>query len=185
LNKHQPKKTGHDKNGYPAIPPWGTAKLWHEINQSFALHLKLFHDQLIQARLYAKLIKKNFQRIFPLMDNLCSKTCPVCIEACCVHAKPWYDFKDLVYLHLCKLPIPTAQPIGQLKDSCRYLTPNGCNLPRQIRPWICTWYLCPTQKTILNLCPSTKSLPIDSTLTQIKAYRKTLENEFIQKITDN
>jgi hypothetical protein len=32
----------------------------------------------------------------------------------------------------------------------RYWKPKGCVLPRMSRPWICTWYLCPTQKAILE-----------------------------------
>ena len=176
------KKKHYNKVDGPTMPPWSTPLLWQEINQSLAIHLRLHHDHLIRARISARLIQKNFQRLFPLMEDLCLKVCLICKEKCCRHAKPWYDFRDLIYLHLCELDPPNAQPIGHVNNSCRYLTSDGCGLPREIRPWICTWYICPDQNNILKMGPYTQNQAINSTLLQIKSQRKTLENEFIQAI---
>lgn len=166
------------------LPPWPTSMLWAEINQSLAIHLRLYHDHLIRARGYARLIQKDFRRLYPLMDELCSKTCPTCNEICCCHAKPWYDFRDLVYLHICGLQPPCAQPIGQVKDSCRYLTDSGCNLSREKRPWICTWYICPEQKALLDKELFPKGQIVSMALLRIKNHRRILEGEFIKKVAE-
>lgn len=167
-----------------ALPPWSTAVLWEEINQSLDIHLRLYHDHLIRARTYARLIQKDFWRIYPLMDELCSETCPTCEQTCCRRATPYFDFRDLVYLHFCNIQPPHAQPIAQASEQCRYLTANGCDLPREKRPWICTWYICPDQKALLKNDLFPKSQTISMALDRIKAHRKILEGEFVRKVTE-
>jgi hypothetical protein len=166
------------------LPPWSTAVLWEEVNQSLAIHLRLYHDHLIRARTYARLIQKDFWRIYPLMDELCLKTCPTCRRTCCRRAKPYFDFRDLVYLHFCNIQPPYAQPIKNADDKCRYLTSRGCDLPREKRPWICTWYICPDQKRLWENDFFVKGQAVDMALARIKAHRKILEGEFVSKVTE-
>ncbi len=166
------------------LPPWSTPSLWEEINQTLLIHLRLYHDHLIRARGYAGLIRKELRRIYPLMDELCRRTCLQCENICCCHAKPWFDFRDLIYLHICGVEPPDGQPIGHVHDRCRYLETWGCRLSREKRPWICIWYLCPEQKRLLRADFHGQHQSVDATLQQVKAHRKILEKEFIRIVTE-
>lgn len=95
-----------------------------------------------------------------------------------MHAKPYYDFRDLVYLHLCSLEPPAQQPITAKDDNCRYLGSAGCVLSRELRPWICTWYICPEMHSFLGA-----EISIYEVLsTSIKQQRIGLEELFIENI---
>lgn len=178
-----PSEHRHNDNEF-TLPPWSTSVLWEEINQSLVLHLRLYHDHLIRARAYAHLIQRDFWRVYPLMDELCRETCPTCEQTCCCKAKPYFDFRDLVYLHLCGIQPPSAQPIGGAEEKCRYLTAQGCDLPREKRPWICTWYICPDQKVLWENYFFVKGRIIKMALERIKKHRKILEDEFVRKVAE-
>jgi hypothetical protein len=76
-----------------------------------------------------------------------------------------------------------AQPKANLSMPCRYLGPRGCRLPRIARPWICTWYLCPTQTAKLRNGHQAKRKLLNGARAQIKLERNLLENEFIRVIS--
>jgi len=88
-----------------------------------------------------------------------------------------------LFLHFNQQPIPPAQPKANLSMPCRYLGPRGCRLPRITRPWICTWYLCPTQTAKLRNGQQAKRELLNQAMAQIKSERNLLENEFIRVIS--
>ena len=110
-------------------------------------------------------------------------TCRYCPEPCCLTASPWYDFRDLLFLHLNTLEIPQSQPLHDDTNTCCYLGPWGCDLSRITRPWICIWYLCPTQVANLKKRNSQQGDPINQTVSEIKRGRRQLELEFIGVIS--
>ncbi len=142
------------------------------------LHRRNLHDAVNMARnIFADL-----QSTFPLMDELCARTCPKCPEPCCQVAKLWFDFRDLIFLHLNEIHIPDSQPLAHYDDTCRYLGPRGCVLPRQSRPWICTYYLCAVQTARLRKKSRVQLRELDRLLEKIKRNRKKLEDEYIRRI---
>jgi hypothetical protein len=128
----------------------------------------------------ARRISADLKALEPIMDSLCAATCRHCPEPCCLSAKVWYDFKDLLYLHLASLPIAESQPMQRYDQVCSHWRPDGCRIVRSERPWICTWYLCPAQTARLQREQKQVSLELSKTIQAIKNKRLQLENAFIR-----
>lgn len=164
-------------------PPWASYPAWQEANNSVDFHVSRYLTDLKPAIAAARDLRRLVASIFPILNNLCIATCPWCPEPCCLTASPWYDFRDLVFLHLNLLEIPRAQTIYAYRETCRYLSPRGCTLPRITRPWICTWYLCPVQTAYLKKRNRCQWRAFDRRVCEIKHGRKQLEEEFIRVIS--
>lgn len=171
-----------EKHCGPDLLPWGTPVGWNEACFSIKHPLKLHRYQLDKALALAKTLRIQLVSIFSLIDDLCRMSCPWCPDPCCLKANVWFDFKDILFLSLNNGPIPSQQLKARSGDTCRYSGSKGCTLPRITRPWICTWYLCPTQTAILRK----KSRPVrdffSKTLRNIKTCRREMEIEFIKVI---
>lgn len=163
------------------FPPWGSELLWKEANWTIKYLHQRHHHALHRAKNLGKAIHGNLQQLFPLMESLCEAACPQCRACCCRRAKPYFDFRDLIYLHLQGKEIPAAQPIGSTEDHCQYHLPNGCLLPRSDRPWICTWYTCPAHRALLPE-GGWDMTGLDDQLREIKKLRGELEKEFIRVV---
>ncbi len=164
-------------------PPWGSIPSWQEANLSIDFHLKRYYPRLKPALQIARETRIRLESIFPLLGDLCMMTCPRCPDACCLSASPWYDLRDLIFLHFNRLSIPLFQTISDIKETCCYLSHKGCTLPRITRPWICTWYLCPAQTANVKDRSANQWPTLSRVLGDIKARRKQLEDEFIRVIS--
>ena len=130
----------------------------------------------------AGLLETQLKTLFPILDELCINTCPRCPEPCCLTAKVWFDFRDLLFLHLTRKAVPLSPPLAAVEDTCRYSGHNGCLLPRSSRPWICTWYLCPAQTAILRKRDRHQYDALHRIVKEIKILREELEEEFIRVV---
>ena len=139
-------------------------------------------DKLSSVVTMASLARVRLESIFNILDGLCIETCPHCPDPCCLHASPWFDFRDLIFLHLNARAIPVSQPIEVLNATCRYFSPRGCTLARICRPWICTWYLCSVQTANLNNRRSNQKKSLTFAVNEIKAFRNEIENTFVRVI---
>ena len=173
------KKQLH-KGGADLAPPWRTREAWREANHSIARHINLHRDRLKGLEDVALDIRRRMVHIFSVLDELCNNSCPWCPTPCCLSALVWFDFSDLLSLHLSDQEIPPEQPKSDLKGICRYLGPEGCRLPRFHRPWICTWYLCDTQMAYLRKKDVETRTQFEKTMDVVKTKRKVLEAEFIR-----
>lgn len=163
-------------------PPWGTKAAWREANRSIAALNQQYSVKLSSAVALAASLHRRLESIFSLLDDLCLETCPRCPNPCCLHASPWFDFRDLIFLHLNSLAIPISQTIEALNDTCRYVSPRGCKLTRISRPWICTWYLCSVQTANLKSRRIHQGKRLRSAIDELKALRKDMEEVFIRVI---
>ena len=163
-------------------PPWGIKPVWQEANRSIDDLIQRNAGKLISVVTLASLVRVRLESIFIILDDLCIETCPRCPDPCCLHASPWFDFRDLIFLHLNSLAPPVSQPIEVLNATCRYFSPRGCTLERISRPWICTWYLCPVQTANLNNRRSHQRKDLTLVLNEIKRFRKEMEETFIRVI---
>ena len=163
-------------------PPWGSVAAWQEANISIDIHINRYLHRLKAAMQIARGARILLESIFLTLDDLGRMTCPRCPDACCLSASPWYDMRDLIFLHLNRLSIPVNQTIPAINETCYYLGHTGCTLPRITRPWICTWYLCPAQTANIKARNAGQWQTLIRVLAEIKANRKQLENEFIQSI---
>ena len=164
------------------ILTWGRPSLWREANQTLIYLVERHRNLLTRASFEAQSICDNQATLSDLMDEICLRTCPWCPEPCCAVARVWFDFRDLIFLHVSNLPVPNDQPLYEDEKTCRYLGVKGCRLPRNIRPWTCTRYLCPTQMNIIRKKDSPFQAALEQAVWVVKSERKRLEREFMQVI---
>lgn len=117
-----------------------------------------------------------------MMEAIGRDTCPQCASSCCLTASVWFDFRDLIYLHLTGLPLPPAQIQRAKGAPCPHLCSQGCVLPRPLRPYICTWYLCAAQRAALSRRSSAFQARIHGLLTRVGTLRKSMETEFLDAL---
>ena len=162
---------------------WGTRDTWETVNRNLEYLIRLHYPKMDRAIDLAREVQIRLESIFSLLDDLCAVTCPWCPDHCCLVAKVWIDFKDLLFLHLNGHQVPPAQLLSDLKETCRYWSPKGCMLPRIARPWVCTWYLCPTHKASLRQKPKSVQDKFSRAVQAIKTGRKEMESEFIRIVS--
>lgn len=160
--------------------PWADPTVFAMVNRAIVHLLDRHALRAETVRAMAEEIGGRMAGLFPTMDALCVATCPWCPDICCLSATVWLDLKDLLFLHLTGRSIPNAQPMKGIGDTCRHLGRRGCRLPRLHRPWICTWYLCATQKACLRRMPSAAESNFHETVVWIRNERKRMETAFIR-----
>ncbi|QTA90182.1 hypothetical protein [Desulfonema magnum] len=169
---------------YLLAPPWRSPSEWDEANRTIRDLIRLYRTELDHPVKLARDIQTGLESVFPILDELCAGTCLWCPDSCCLKAKVWFDFRDLLFLHLSGQEIPPAQLMRDLKEeTCRYLGHKGCTLPRISRPWVCAWYICPPQMTRLRKKAGPVREKFNQTLQGIKDTRKKMEEAFIRVIS--
>lgn len=168
---------------YGVEPPWGSIVKWQIVNRDLDYLVRRHYDALKYAIMLVRDIDGLLTSMFPILDDLCRVTCPWCPEPCCLTAEVYIDFKDLLFFHLGGHPIPDKQLRSNSKKVCRCLRPKGCVLSRMARPWICTWYLCPTQKAILRRKSHRTRDEFSRMIQDVKTCRTEMEAEFIRVVS--
>lgn len=171
------------RNVYNSEMLWETADTWEAVNRNLKYLIRRHRSRLSRAVGLAQDIQRRLASFYPLLDDLCEVTCPWCPEPCCLVASVCFDFKDLLFCHLGRHQAPYAQPLSDFKEICRYWNHRGCRLPRITRPWVCTWYLCPTQKANLRRKIPSVQDEFSRTVQAIKTGRKSMEAEFIRIVS--
>lgn len=119
---------------------------------------------------------------FSLLDDefslLCAQSCPSCKDVCCKKATVWFDLKDLLYIYFSTRKLPSQQIDRDGQGLCRQLSDRGCRLARRERPYICSWYICPTQRKILQ-GDERRKIAISTSLSEMKKLREKLESLYI------
>jgi len=168
---------------YGAGPPWGSIAKWKIVNRDLGYLIHRHYDELKIVMKLARDLEARLALIFPILDDLCSVTCPWCPAPCCLTAEVWIDFKDLLFIHLCRHQAPPAQLLSDLKKVCRFWGLKGCVLPRMSRPWVCTWYLCPTQKANLRQKARHTQDEFSRLIQAVKVCRTEMEDEFVRIVS--
>jgi hypothetical protein len=81
-------------------PPWGSSPAWQEVNRSIDIHIHRYRAELRPAGATARETCNRLASVLPFLNGLSMTTCRCCPEPCCLTASPWYDFRDLLFLHL-------------------------------------------------------------------------------------
>ncbi|MDY6825453.1 MAG: hypothetical protein SWH68_16900 [Thermodesulfobacteriota bacterium] len=167
-----------DRLSIPEIP-WSDADTWRAANSFLAGRVRVQATCNDAAIRIAGDIRQAMAAVSPLLERLCRATCPWCPEPCCLSANVWYDFSDLLFLHWSGAAIPLAQPRTRRGEICWFLGARGCRLPREIRPWLCTWYICPTQMAWWRKVAPAELAMFDRLARFIRAHRRSLEMVFV------
>lgn len=130
--------------------PWAGQESWAEMVGSIAATISDLGPEAATLKSLAKQIVYEYNALDEVMEGLCLRSCPGCLDVCCNRATVWYDLKDLLALYLSSGIFPARQIYRRADNSCCYLSPSGCCLARSERPFICTWYICPEQKMFLR-----------------------------------
>jgi hypothetical protein len=162
--------------------PWQGKKEWQALSPFFDTIKKVNDTNLDPVYKRAEAIRQLFESLSRPMDDLCAATCINCRDICCQKATIWYDFKDLLYLYFAFDKLPEAQ-ISKNKDNsglchCGHFSATGCLLSRLERPFVCTWYLCPDQKTVITSGRTTDGKNFPEIISHIKRLRNEMEREF-------
>ena len=165
------------------IPPWKSPEVWSQFCRAMEHTVGHQSAGLEEARILSWQIRDKFEEVNAAIDSVGKETCLFCKDICCKKATVWYDFKDMLYLYLHSGQFPEAQITKEGDLSCCNLTSTGCLLPRRIRPFICTWYICPSQTAMLSekMVEEPKAR-ILSSIQEIQRLRKRLEDTFIKAV---
>ena len=160
--------------------PWDSKPFWAAANFSLQ-HLCARHQAALgSVRETARQLKSCLESLFPVLDTLCRQSCAACQAPCCHVATVWFDYKDLLFMHLSCQALALEQLSRDSEGICRCCGPSGCRLPRLSRPWTCSWYLCPTQKNLLAGMPRETVLRYETSVAAVKQLRRQLETDFIR-----
>ena len=169
-------------NGLLLGVPWTTDSSWNEANHTLDSLIAFHHEGLDRTMDFGEILQALLSSLFSLLEELCITTCPRCEDPCCLSAGAWFDFRDLLFIHLRGLEIPPAQLKSGAETPCHYLGAGGCTLERICRPWICTWYLCATQLAALRKNGGVGKDFYDERVLQIRRTRNEMERAFIAAV---
>ena len=182
MSGNRPGRTEADALDSLSQPVWTTPPAWTQANRTLGFLCRKHETGLGRAGQQARRIETALEALFPLIETLCAFTCPSCRDSCCERAKVWLNFQDLLFLHLIQGTLPLHQLRQGLKEPCRFLGDRGCTLPRISRPWICTWYLCPSQTNLLRNMPLLEQTRFQEAVREVKAGRRRMEEEFVRVV---
>jgi hypothetical protein len=165
-----------------AVVPWPTEALWNEAREALRFSLAQAPERMTAARQTADRLAHQLDLLADRFEQLAATTCKDCPDPCCHHAKVWLDFQDLLFIHLHHETLPSHQLRRNLKEPCRFLGSRGCTLPRLSRPWICTWYICPTQRQALERDVPGGMAQTVAALVRVKALREAMERCFLTAV---
>lgn len=174
-----------EKNTLPFWPGNGVVPQtphWQESNCALARLLANHRQVLGIAIAEAMEIRRKIGELAPLFASLCRRTCRFCPEPCCINNTVWIDFRDLLFLHLIKEPIPPCQATADPGEACPFLSHRGCRLPPRIRPWMCIQYICPTQWAVLKKKGRPTAAALLGKMERIEKKRYIMEMEVVRRI---
>lgn len=156
---------------------------WIESNRALGRLIDLHRPMLGRVFKTAEKICRGMTSMHPMLDALCVLTCPSRPMSCCLFNKVWFDFNDLLFIHLTGQPLPPLQITMSPGEACDYLAHGGCLLPRLSRPWACTLYVCGARRRALKKTVRFKETELETSIQSIAAARQDMEAEFIRAIT--
>ncbi len=161
--------------------PWSNLDDWNQMKLSLEMTFDSQREWLHAAKELSDQIAAKTHSIDTFLDTLCKKTCVNCHDICCGRATLWFDFRDLLFIYFNTCEFPKQQIFKNIDLSCCYLGPFGCQFKRCERPFICTWYICPKQTSIMGSNGFRQNGEyITSILKEIKLDRKSLEQMFLE-----
>ncbi len=165
------------------IMPWTDEQDWIQTNLSIRGTLAAMGRKAVILDKCSQQIARAYAELDMVLDDVCPLSCPTCADVCCSRATVWYDLKDLLFIYLNTGTFPDRQISRTVDHSCCNLTLSGCRLQRSARPFICSWYICPDQKRIIESFPDRdKKQALYRTIDTLKAARKELKKTYCNSL---
>ena len=102
-----------------------------------------------------------------MIEDYTREVCPACTEVCCKQKHGMFRENDIIYLHALGMQVPPRDHGRPLEGPCELMGPRGCEQPRWLRPFRCTWYFCEPLLTALNDGPSRKARQLSALLQEM------------------
>ena len=112
----------------------------------------------------AEKLKKLLIEASPLIEEYTAAVCPACTDVCCRQKHGLYQKSDIAYLQALGVKAPPRDQGRPPEGSCEFMGPRGCEQPRWLRPFKCTWYFCEPLLNALNDGPSRKARRLSALL---------------------
>lgn len=92
-----------------------------------------------------------------LIEEYTAITCPDCTDVCCRQRHGLYRQGDINYLLALGVKIPRRDATRSMEGPCEVMGERGCQQPRWLRPFKCTWYFCDPLLRALDDGPQRKA----------------------------
>lgn len=161
--------------------PWQDEGSWQELQEAIAAICSGLGDQEAEILELAGKIRLGYKQLEQPMNLLCGRTCPSCQDVCCIRATLWYDLPDLLFIFLSSGELPARQIFRLPGGACDQLGTAGCVLPRWRRPFICSWYLCASQQSMLP--GVAEPAGIREIIAQVRSLRKQLYRSCVEAVS--
>lgn len=78
----------------------------------------------------------------PVIEEYTAAICPGCTDVCCRQKHGTFRENDILYLQALGCDVPQRDEKRPADGPCELMGPQGCDQPRWLRPFKCTWYFC-------------------------------------------
>ena len=114
----------------------------------------------------------------PMIEDYTREVCPVCAEVCCRQKHGTFRESDMVYLHALGVELPPRDQGRPLEGPCEWMGSRGCDRPRWLRPFKCTWFFCGPLLKAMYDGPSRKSRQLCAMLQEMAdLYRELVQGQ--------
>ena len=158
------------------------SRQWQQSNCALNRLLNHYRPSLEKAAATAETIRRGIDELIHTMEALRRRTCRFCPEPCCITNTVWFDFRDLLAMHLLDEFLPARQAATEPGEACPFLDPHGCRLPWRMRPWMCLKYICPTQLALLKKEGRPDPTALRERIETIENRRLGMETEVLGRI---
>lgn len=158
------------------------SRQWQHSNCDLKRLLNRHRPSLGKAAATAGTIRRGIDELIHTMEALRRRTCRFCPEPCCITNTVWFDFRDLLAMHLLDEFLPTRQAATEPGEPCPFLSHHGCRLPWRMRPWMCVKYICPAQQTLIKRDGRLDPTAIADRIGRIEEQRFRMEAEVLDRI---
>jgi len=167
---------------WPETGDSARSRQWQQSNCALKRLLNRHRPLLEKAVATAGTIRHGIDELIHSMEALRRRTCRFCPEPCCITNTVWFDFRDLLALHLLDEFLPARQAATESGEPCPFLDPHGCRLPWRMRPWMCLKYICPAQRALMKKDGRPDPTALADRIGRIEGQRFRMEAEVLDRI---
>ena len=167
---------------WPEVGDLARSRQWQQSNCALKRLLNRHRPLLGRAAATAGTIRRGIDELIHTMEALRLRTCHFCPEPCCITNTVWFDFRDLLAMHLLDEFLPARQAATESGEPCPFLDHHGCRLPWRMRPWMCIKYICPAQRVLMKKNGQPDSAVLADHIDRIEEQRFRMEADVLDRI---